>query len=207
MEFLGSAYYCVMFVDMVNSTRTAAMITNSEKMRAFYGIFINSLSSVARTFDSKVIKTAGDSIICYFPETTNRNSRSCFKKVLECGFEMIRANHKINAMMRSEGLPTVSYRVSADYGNHEIITSPYSDMLDLFGTTMNICSKINHLASPNSMVIGGDLFELVKSCHEFSFRGTGGYSVGLRNTYPVYTVSRIVDDNITQGLALLPQST
>jgi class 3 adenylate cyclase len=207
MEFSGSEYYCVLFADMVNSTRTATTITNSEKMRAFYGIFINSLSAVAKTFDSNVIKTAGDGIICYFPETANPHSRSCFKKVLECGLEMICAHPKINAKMRMEGLPSISYRISADYGNHEIVTSPYSDISDLFGTTMNICSKINTLASPNSMVIGGDLFEIVKSYHEFSFRTTGEYLAGLRNAYPVYMVLRTADDSIGQGLALLHKST
>jgi class 3 adenylate cyclase len=177
-----------MFVDMVkNSTRTAAVITNPGRMRAFYSIFINSISPVARTFNAVVIRTAGDSVICYFPETKDRDGKSCFKKVLECGLEMIDTNRKINTRMRLEGLPIISYRISADYGKHEVVMSPYSDILDLIGTTMNTCFRINVLASPDSMIIGGDLFEIIKPCHEFSFKSTGGYSISLRNTYTLYT--------------------
>lgn len=175
---------------MVDSVRTAVTITDSKKLQAFYGIFINSLSAVARTFDARVIKTDGDGIICYFPGTIDRNSRSCFKKVLECGLEMIDVRIKINTMMQLKELPAISYRISADYGKHEVARSPYSDSPDLISTTMNLCSKINLLASPNSMIIGNDLFEIVKSCGEFSFRTTGGYSAGLRDVYRTYAVSR-----------------
>jgi class 3 adenylate cyclase len=37
------------------------------------------------------------------------------------------------------------------------ISSP--DTEDLFGTTMNICAKINSMAPQNGMVIGSDLYD------------------------------------------------
>ena len=42
-----------------------------------------------------------------------------------------------------EKLPLVDYRISADYGRVEIAKSSSSMSEDLFGTTINICSKIN----------------------------------------------------------------
>ena len=33
---------------------------------------------------------------------------------------------------------------------------------DLFGSTINMCAKINSKAEPNGMVIGDDLYKIVK---------------------------------------------
>ncbi|HEU4824758.1 MAG TPA: response regulator, partial [Nitrososphaeraceae archaeon] len=86
-------------------------------------------------------------------------------------------------------IPPVSYRISADYGRVEVATSTSSKGEDLFGSTMNICAKINSMAEPNGIVIGGDLYEIVKSFSFFGkyhFKELGGYSVGFRHQYPVY---------------------
>lgn len=187
LTFTDSKYYCILFADMVGSTLTSARITNSSKLRTFYGIFINTLSEVAEHFDARVIKTAGDSIICFFPETMDCGNKPCFKKVVECGLAMIECRDKINSKLEAEKLPTVSYRISIDYGKHEVVTAD-STVRDLFGTTMNMCSKINSLAPPNSLVIGNDLYEIVKSMQQFTFEQAGHYNIGLKFAYPVFSV-------------------
>jgi class 3 adenylate cyclase len=63
---------------------------------------------------------------------------------------------------------------------------------DLFGPTVNICAKINSIATPNSMVIGGDLFEIVKNTFDkdYYFSKVGEYSIDdLGIQYPVYSIS------------------
>jgi hypothetical protein len=67
---------------------------------------------------------------------------------------------------------------------------------DLFGSTMNICAKINSMAEPNGIVIGGDLYQIIKSFsfidnnNSYEFRELrGGCYVGLKYRYPVYRVS------------------
>ncbi|MDQ3837312.1 MAG: response regulator, partial [Thermoproteota archaeon] len=61
---------------------------------------------------------------------------------------------------------------------------------DLFGSTVNICTKINSMAEPNGIVIGGDLYQIIKSfsfIEEYQFREfREGYSVGLSRRYPIY---------------------
>ena len=191
VAFAGSEYYCVLYPDMVNSTETAICITDSFKLRLFYATFINSLYDIARRFDSRVIKIGGDSVICYFPETIDRSNRQCFRKVVECGLEMIADRTKINSKLHEKGLPAISYRISADYGKHEVMKAPNSDVQDLIGTTMNICSKINAKVQPNGMRIGGDLYEIVKSCcSDLCFENVGEFFAGLKYAYPVYSVSR-----------------
>ena len=53
---------------------------------------------------------------------------------------------------------------------------------------LNICAKINHYAYPNSMVIGGDLYEIVKTFKEFKFKFVRDFSNGFRFKCPVYSV-------------------
>lgn len=154
-------------------------------------MFLREISAVARIFNGKIVKNSGDCIICYFPLTSDPGSRSAFRDVIECGTAMIAARCALNAQLSEEKLPPLSYRISADYGRVELAVSRTSRTEDLFGATMNVCSKINHLARPNEMVIGGDLFKLVKkfSFAGYSFEECGSFSLGLKQPYPLYSVA------------------
>ncbi|HEX2231352.1 MAG TPA: response regulator, partial [Nitrososphaeraceae archaeon] len=114
-----------------------------------------------------------------------------FNEMFECFTTMILAHDIINAKLHSENLPSVSYRISADYGKVEVATSTSSKgREDLFGSTMNICAKINSMAEPNGIVIGGDLYRIIKSfsfIDKYQFRELQGYSIGFNHKYPVYT--------------------
>jgi CheY-like chemotaxis protein len=57
---------------------------------------------------------------------------------------------------------------------------------------MNICAKINSMAEPNGIVIGGDLYRIIKSfsfVNGYEFRELQGYSIGFSHRYPVYTAA------------------
>ena len=47
------------------------------------------MAAIARDFNSIIIKNTGDSLIYYFPETSDSANMSAFKPVLECGLTMI----------------------------------------------------------------------------------------------------------------------
>jgi two-component system response regulator ChvI len=74
---------------------------------------------------------------------------------------MIDANSIMNSRLNKNGLPSISYRISGNYGIMELAMSLNSNGVDLFGPTLNICSKINHLAPPNGMVIYKDLYDIL----------------------------------------------
>ena len=77
---------------------------------------------------------------------------SAFNDVLECCITMIEARNTINQKMHEEELPSISYRISAEYGRVEVARSATSQSDDLFGQVMNICSKINSKALSNGIV-------------------------------------------------------
>ena len=197
---------CIGFIDMVNSTKaTAEMVSDRQKIGQYYSIFINTMAVLAKNYGAKIIKNAGDALIFYFPDSSDPSNEAAFKDILECFSTMILARDIINTKLHSENLPSVSYRISADYGKVEVATSTSSKgREDLFGSTMNICAKINPMAEPNGIVIGGDLYQIIKSfsfVKGYEFRELrGGYSVGFDNVYPVYTALGKNSNNNIAGL-------
>jgi two-component system, OmpR family, response regulator ChvI len=209
ISFSGkSENYCVSFIDIVNSTNITAQISHSEKIRRYYSIFINTMATLARNYGAKIIKNAGDSLTYYFPKTVDLADNNAFKDVIECGLTMISAGTVLNTRMYEEGLPSIDYRISADYGRMEIVRSAISQNDDLFGPTINICATINSKASSNQMVIGGDLYQIIKSFsnfhHDYRFKTAGEYYVGFKQMYPIYSV---LTKNRTQTLSSHEQMT
>ena len=60
----------------------------------------------------------------------------------------------------------------------------------MIGPPLNMCSKINNIAKQNDFVIGGDLFQMVKSINDFKFDQERDFSLGFKQSYPVYSVRR-----------------
>jgi CheY-like chemotaxis protein len=189
----SNGYYCVCFVDMVNSSQITARIAGGNKIKKYYEIFLNAMAALAKNFGAKVIKNVGDALLFYFPDTSDTDNITAFKEVLECCTAIIAAHEFINIRLEAEALPHVSYRISADYGRVEVATTVTSGTEDLFGPTVNMCAKINSQAEPNGIVIGGDLHEMMKrfSFKEYSFEEVGKKQpIGIRYPYPVYSVIR-----------------
>jgi len=101
---------------------------------------------------------------------------------------MIKCSKIVNESMHDAGLPSVSYRISADYGTVMLAKSVTASSDDIFGPTVNICSKINRKADPNSMIIGNDLYQNVKNIQGYSFKQKSGVSLGFKFDYPVFAL-------------------
>ena len=89
---------------------------------------------------------------------------------------MIAAHAAINARLYEEKLPFVDYRISSAQRD------------DFFGSMVNVCAKINSKAEPNGMVIGNDLYSLVKSFNVYHFEKVGDYAVSPNYQYDIYSV-------------------
>lgn len=179
--------YCVGIVDIVNSTKISALLSG-EKIGKYYSTFLNTMGMIVRKYGGVAVKNLGDSLLYYFPEVDFSNKASSIEP-LECGIEMIKSRGMINTKMEEYELPSVSFRISIDYGVVLTAKSIYSPYDDIFGPSVNLCAKINSMAPPNGMVIGGDLYQMVKSFEEYSFKPVIGYSAGLKLQYPVYFIT------------------
>jgi two-component system, OmpR family, response regulator ChvI len=112
---------------------------------------------------------------------------------------MIEARNTINQKMHEEELPSISYRISAEYGRVEVARSATSQNDDLFGPVMNMCSKINSKALPNGIAIGDGLYKVIQSLSLLSFKENHYHLqeiTGLEhqqtdfNNYPLYSLQR-----------------
>jgi class 3 adenylate cyclase len=147
------------------------------------------MAAIIDQFEGIVIKNIGDALLSYFPKT-NTEEKLQLKNALECCFKMSESHKEINAKLEKELLPSINYRISATYGSIRFAKTTTSSIGDIFGSTVNRCSKINPFASPNSIVIGDDLYQMVKSFDEYNFVKIEDYELTDEKDYAVYSVSR-----------------
>ena len=184
-----SQSYCVGLVDIVNSTKISAALTQ-KKLSKYYEVFLNSMAQIIEKYGGYVIKNIGDSLLYYFPDPVKSSQSYDFENCLECGLAMIEEHETINNYLKKEKLPPLNYRISADYGEVSIMKTNDSSSIDVFGTPVNMCTKINHAAAKNSIVIGSDLYRTAKKLKNYKYNMIDSYSIGLKFMYPIYTVSR-----------------
>lgn len=176
--------YCVSYIDIIDSTKTTAKLTSQTEVARYYAIFLNSMAIIIRNFGAKIIKNAGDCLIYYFPRTSDPNNKIAFKDVIECAVTMISTHRIINARLYENGLPPVDFRISSDYGKLAVAKIASSASHDLFGSSMNICSKINSRAARNGMVIGQGLYQKLEEYDDYITKELDQYGL-----YSVYSVT------------------
>ena len=179
--------YFISIVDIVDSTKITAALSHKQACK-YYAIFLNAMAGIVESFGGRIVKNVGDSLLYYFPKKTDFSENLLSKYSIECGIAMLAAGNKINELMREEHLPSVKYRISGDYGTVMIAREIHSTRDDIFGPAVNMCSKINRHAKPNSMVIGGDMYQIAKPFQEYIFKQCSDCSTGLKFNYPVYSI-------------------
>jgi CheY-like chemotaxis protein/class 3 adenylate cyclase len=191
-----SSNFCVCMLDIVDSTAITSSLYLLNKVCQFYSLFINSLSPIINQFHGKVIRTGGDSLIYYFPETADIANIEAFKRVLECSMTLLDIRHVLNTSYAKLDIKPISYRISAEYGPVESAKSGFSRSKDLFGPPLGLCAKINNKAKPNSMVIGSNLHQVLRKMNvfdkDYKFKETS-ISVGLnQQKYPIFHITSTV---------------
>jgi class 3 adenylate cyclase len=190
VSFSGqSESYCVGMVDIVNSTKITHQMSH-DKIAQYYQIFLNSMGSILGRFGGIVIKNIGDSLLYYFPESSKHKRKYGFMSCLEANLAIIEEYQAISNQLLEHTLPSLDYRVSADYGPCMIMQSSNSSVTDMVGPAMNMCSKINRSAAVNGIIIGSDFYEVVKDFDDYEFKRAGEHSIGLKHSYPLYSVRR-----------------
>jgi class 3 adenylate cyclase/CheY-like chemotaxis protein len=188
---------CVGFIDLVDSTKNTITMEGLDYIRKYYTKFINSTSEVVKSHRGKVIKNIGDCLLFYFPKTTDFKNKETFKETIECAFKILEVRYLVNQELSKEHLPPFNYRITIDYGVLDLaLVGDYSQM-DLFGTTINLCSKINSspsLSIHNEIIIGDNLYRILKSfptiINNYNFINNGEYKISESNRYSTYNIKR-----------------
>ncbi len=188
---------CVGFIDLVDSTKTTITMEGLDYIRRYYSTFINSVSENVKSYRGKVIKNIGDCLLFYFPKTTDVNNIEVFAEAIECCFKILDERYSINEELSKQQLPPFNYRISMDYGILDLALVGDYSQIDLFGTTVNLCSKINTSSSsaiPNEIIIGDNFYRILKSfsamLNSYNFINHINYQITENNIYPLYKIKR-----------------
>lgn len=186
---------CVGFIDLVNSIKNIATMDNLGAIRKYYSTFINSISKIVKSYGGKVLKNIGDCILFYFPKTSNINDTNSFQESIECDFKILDERYKINDVLTRKHLPPFNFRMSLDYGVLDLALVGDYSQTDLFGSTLNLCSKINSssLSIQNEIIIGDKLYKVLKSSNivnNYYFINNGEYKITETDRYPTYNIRR-----------------
>jgi CheY-like chemotaxis protein len=106
-----------------------------------------------------------------------------------------------------------------DYGIVDLALAGDNYQLDIFGSTINICSKINSypsLASKNEIIIGNNFYRILKSfpniINKYDFINNGEFKITENIAYPTYSIKRKNntllhnDDNTNSTYSIIRQN-
>jgi class 3 adenylate cyclase len=187
---------CVGFIDLVDSTKNTITMEGLDYIRRYYSTFINSVSDLVKSSSGRVVKNIGDCLLFYFPKTSNDKNENSFREVIECALKILDKRYSINDELSKQHLPPFNFRISIDYGVVDLALVGDYSQIDLFGSTLNLCSKINSssLSIPNEIIIGDNFYRILKSFSsidkDYNFSNNGEYKITETIGYPTYNLQR-----------------
>ena len=197
IRFSGNSIKCCIgFIDLVDSTKNTITMDNLEAIRKYYSTFINSILENVKSYSGKVIKNIGDCLLFYFPKTSNNKNSDAFKEAIDCGFNILDKRYNINEELTTQHLPPFNYKIIIDYGLVDLALMGEHSQIDLFGSTINLCSKINSssLSIPNEIIIGDNIYRVLKSfpslSKNFNFFNNSEYKITYVIRYPTYNIKK-----------------
>jgi class 3 adenylate cyclase len=118
------------------------------------------MSQIILSHGGTIVKSMGDAILYYF-KSSSSPSMSDFLTAINCCLDMTTANEALNNSLNHGKHHHINYRISAVYGS--VMSASKNDIHDIFGSTVNQCSKINRYSKTNGLVISQEIYELIKN--------------------------------------------
>jgi class 3 adenylate cyclase len=139
--------------------------------------------------NGEVVKNIGDALMFRFANV-DINDSSVMKNILECCLCMVESHGKLQEELKVENMPEVNYRISVTYGSVKVAESATSKISDVFGPTVNRCFKINSLCPKNSIVVGINLYDVLKKFTEYEFIQLCVIEMKQKYGYSIFEVKR-----------------
>ena len=152
----------VLYVDLVGST-TMTLEMPGDKIAIIISSFAQEMASVIRQHHGYVLKFVGDAVIGYFD--AEENGLLASDNAVASAKSMISVIQKgINPILNQYDYPDLRVKIGVDFGQNFVVRYgadvKYSQV-DLIGSAMNIAAKIQSMAKPNQILIGGDVYQKI----------------------------------------------
>jgi len=179
---------CVGVIDMTDSTTISSKLSN-EDVSKMYEIFLNFMAKIIHRHKGEVVKNIGDALMFRFANVKPNNVKMV-KNILECCLDMIESHDELKKELNAENIDELDYKISATYGSVKVAKSTTSKISDIFGPTVNRCFKINSLCPKNSIVVGINLYEILKDFDEYEFTQFCSIEMKEKYGYSIFEVKR-----------------
>ena len=179
---------CVGVIDMADSTKISSKLSDQD-ITKLYEIFLNFMARIVIKHNGEVVKNIGDALMFRFANV-DINDSSVMKNILECCLCMVESHGKLQEELKVENMPEVNYRISVTYGSVKVAESATSKISDVFGPTVNRCFKINSLCPKNSIVVGINLYDVLKKFTEYEFIQLCVIEMKQKYGYSIFEVKR-----------------
>jgi len=132
------------------------MVLPGDKLATLIKVFVQEMSYLVSAYHGYVLKSAGDSVIAYFP--AGANLAEVCSSAINCARAMINiTKHALNLVLAEEGYPELEIKIGMDIGENQIVR--LGGMVDLLGYTMSIAAKIVELAGPWQIIVGKWIYD------------------------------------------------
>lgn len=173
---------------MTDSTIISSKLSDDDVSK-MYEIFLNFMAKIIRKYNGEVIKNIGDALMFRFPNIDSLDSEA-MKNMLECCLSMIESHEKLKNELNAENIDEIDYKISVTYGSVKVAESTTSNISDVFRPTVNRCFKINSFCPKNSIVIGNNLYGILKNFEEYEFTQFCSIEMKEKYDYSIFEVKR-----------------
>ena len=193
---------CVCVIDIKDSTRISSELSDVDVSK-MYEIFLNFMAKIVRRYNGEVVKNIGDALMFRFPNVDSKNQDE-MKNILECCLTMIESHDELKKELNAENIGELDYKISSTYGSVKVAKSTTSKISDIFGPTVNRCFKINSLCPKNSIVVGNNLYEILKGFVEYEFVEFSSNEMKEKYGYNIFEVKRKENGSISSNAGVMP---
>ena len=192
----------VMYVDLVGSTNLTLSLPE-EKVVTIISSFTQEMAYTVTQFGGYMLKFVGDAVLAYF----NAENDLIYPadNIINCAKSMLRViTDGINPILTISGYPPLAAKIGIDHGQNIIVrygSDKRKSHVDILGPSMNMAAKIQNMAKPNQLLIGGDVYsklhpETQKSFTKKTFSNTK-WKYHHRVTGEVYPIYAYAIDEVS----------
>ena len=165
--------YCesvsVMFTDFKSFTVIADALTPQEVVSELNSCFI-AFDNIIEKYNLEKIKTIGDSYMCAGGISANDTSHPT--RIIRASQEIQQFIEKRNQARRDKGLDPWEIRIGVHTGPVVAgVVGRKKYAYDIWGSTVNIASRMESNGAPGQVNISADTFELIKDSYNCIYRG------------------------------------
>jgi class 3 adenylate cyclase/predicted ATPase len=182
-------YLTILFCDLVGYTELAEQL-DPEDLRDLQLQYQRLALTVMERYGGFVAQFSGDGVLVYFGYPTAHENDA--ERAVRAGLELSDRLVELNGKLRSQQLPEIAMRIGIHTGliviGSELASGGAQDH-SIVGEAANLAARLQAVAPTNSVVVSGEMFELISGLFDYESLGPKRFK-GITRIIPVYKVTK-----------------